>query len=226
MRDAGAASSADGRSAVPAVRAVLFDLLSALLDSWSLWDDIAGGEEPGREWRFEYLRRTYAVGGYVPYLDLVAESAAAVGLPRDLADALETRWDELEPWRGAGRVLRKIARDRPIGVATNCSEVLGRRAADLVGAPFSAVVTAESAGCYKPDPRIYLAGVGALGASVEEVLFVAGSPLDVEGANAVGLRVVWHNPAGLVGCGVEEVAVAVVNDLAELQTILGRDSQW
>ena len=226
MSDAGGARSAAGRSAVPAVRAVLFDLLSALLDSWSLWDDIAGDEGPGREWRFEYLRRTYAVGGYVPYLDLVAESAAAVGLPRDLADALETRWDELEPWPGAGSVLREIARDRPIAVATNCSEVLGLRAADLVGAPFSAVVTAESAGCYKPDPRIYLAGVGALGASVEEVLFVAGSPLDVEGANAVGMRVIWHNPAGLVGCGVEEVAVAVVNDLAELQTILGRDSQW
>ena len=30
-----------------AVKAVLFDLLSALLDSWSLWDDIAGSEERG-----------------------------------------------------------------------------------------------------------------------------------------------------------------------------------
>lgn len=220
MSDAGGARSAAGRSAVPAVRAVLFDLLSALLDSWSLWDDIAGDEGPGREWRFEYLRRTYAVGGYVPYLDLVAESAAAVGLPRDLADALETRWDELEPWPGAGSVLREIARDRPIAVATNCSEVLGLRAADLVGAPFSAVVTAESAGCYKPDPRIYLAGVGALGASVEEVLFVAGSPFDVEGANAVGMRVVWHNPAGVTGGSAERTAAAVLKDLAELHAIL------
>ena len=165
-------------------------------------------------------------GAYVPYLDLVAESAAAVGLPSEHAHTLEARWDELAPWPGAGRVLRGIARDMRIGVATNCSEVLGLRAAELVGAPFSAVVTAESVGCYKPDPRIYLAGVEALGASVEDVLFVAGSPLDVEGANAVGMRVVWHNPGGLAGGGAEDVAVSVVDDLAELHphTILGRDS--
>ena len=29
------------------VDAVLFDLLSGLLDSWSLWDDVAGGHPAG-----------------------------------------------------------------------------------------------------------------------------------------------------------------------------------
>ena len=66
------------------MKAVLFDLLSALIDSWSLWDDIAASEERGRRWRFEYLRLTYGTGAYVPYLDLVEESAAAVGLPRGI----------------------------------------------------------------------------------------------------------------------------------------------
>ena len=202
------------------MKAVLFDLLSALLDSWSLWDDIAGGEEPGRRWRFEYLRRTYAVGAYVPYLDLVAESAVGVGLPPDLGAQLESRWDELAPWPGAGEVLCGLAEDRPIGVATNCSEVMGQRAAALVGAPFPAVVTAEAAGFYKPDPRVYTAGAAALGASVEEVLFVAGSPLDVQGADAAGMTVVWHNPAGLMGAAAERVAVAVLTDLAELPALL------
>ena len=106
----------------------------------------------------EYLRRTYAIGTYVPYLDLVAESAEAVGMPRALADGLEARWDELTPWPGASQVLQGLARNRRLGVATNCSDVLGHRAAARVGAPFSAVVTAESAGFYKPDPRIYTAG--------------------------------------------------------------------
>lgn len=216
MTDAVGAGLSAGREKAPAVKAVLFDLLSALLDSWSLWDDIAGGEGPGRRWRFEYLRRTYATGAYVPYLRLVADSAASVGLPRELAHTLEARWDELAPWPGAGSVLREIARDRPIGVATNCSDVLGRRAADLVGAPFSAVVTAESAGCYKPDPRIYLGGVQGLGERVEHVLFVAGSPLDVEGATAAGMRVVWHNPAGLPGGAAERAALAVLKDLESL----------
>ncbi|MDE2652660.1 MAG: HAD-IA family hydrolase [Gemmatimonadota bacterium] len=220
-----AARPAAGRGPAGVAKAVLFDLLSALLDSWSLWDDIAGGEGPGRKWRFEYLRRTYATGAYVPYLDLVGDSAAAVGLPRELSRTLEARWDELAPWPGVGRVLREIARDRPVGVATNCSEVLGQRAAELVGAPFSAVVTAETAGCYKPDPRIYLAGVEALGARVDDVLFVAGSPLDVEGATEAGMRVVWHNPAGLAGRAAERVAVGVLRDLASLPAWLAARGQ-
>ena len=39
--------------------AVLFDLLTALLDSWSLWNDVAGDADAGRRWRAEYLRITY-----------------------------------------------------------------------------------------------------------------------------------------------------------------------
>ena len=201
-------------------RVILFDLLSALLDSWSLWDDIAGGERPGRRWRMEYLKRTYATGAYVPYADLVADSAEAVGLSRALAGELEARWDELAPWPDAGSVLRGLARDRPLGVVTNCSEVLGRRAAALLGAPFSAVVTAESAGFYKPHSRIYMAGVEALHARPEEVLFVAGSPFDVVGAHAAGLPVVWHNPAKLVGGEAERVPIPVIENLDQLRSLL------
>ena len=201
--------------------AVLFDLLSALLDSWALWDDIAGSRERGRTWRLEYLRRCYRTGAYVPYLDLVADAAAAVGLPRRLAGRMESRWGELRPWPGAGRVLSELARDRPLGVVTNCSEELGHRAADLVGAPFEAVVTAEAAGCYKPDPRIYRAGVEALNRPAEDVLFVAGSPGDVEGAGAAGMRVVWHNPARLEGDAAKRIALAVIDDLQSLPQWLG-----
>jgi len=39
--------------AAPRYAAVLFDLLSGLLDSWSLWNTVAGGEEDGRRWRTE-----------------------------------------------------------------------------------------------------------------------------------------------------------------------------
>lgn len=199
---------------------MLFDLLSALLDSWSLWDDVAGGEGPGRRWRMEYLERSYATGGYVPYLNLVADSAEAVGLPRDLAGRVAARWDELAPWPSAGPVLRELARDRPLGVVTNCSEELGCRAADLVGVPFRAVVTAERAGFYKPDPRIYSAGARALNARPDEVLFVAGSPLDVVGAHAAGMPVVWHNPARLEGREAVRLALGVVGDLGDLRSLV------
>jgi len=40
------------------VRAVPFDLLTALLDSWTVWNAAAGSEAAGRAWRAEYLRLT------------------------------------------------------------------------------------------------------------------------------------------------------------------------
>lgn len=33
------------------IRAVLFDLLTGLINSWTLWDDVAGSQEDGRRWR-------------------------------------------------------------------------------------------------------------------------------------------------------------------------------
>ena len=55
--------------------AVLFDLLTALLDSWKLWNSVAGSQTAGRRWRAEYLKLTYAAGGYRPYENLVAKAA-------------------------------------------------------------------------------------------------------------------------------------------------------
>lgn len=201
------------------MKVVLFDLLSALIDSWSLWDEIAGGKERGRAWRMDYLRRTYVTGAYVPYLELVGASAEATGLSGRCADELEARWGELRPWPEAERVLDELAVTVAVGVATNCSQALGRRAAEMVGASLAAVVTAESAGCYKPCRRIYAAGAKALGACPQDVLFVAGSPFDVRGAAGAGMRVAWHNRAGLVDEAAEEQALAVLPDLSELANL-------
>ena len=55
--------------------AVLFDLLTGLLDSWTLWNAVAGSEEAGRRWRAAYLAVTYRTGRYQPYEELVARAA-------------------------------------------------------------------------------------------------------------------------------------------------------
>ena len=61
-------------------KAVLFDLLTGLIDSWTLWNAVAGGEADGLRWRAAYLRRTYGEGRYRPYEVLVEEAAVEVGL--------------------------------------------------------------------------------------------------------------------------------------------------
>ena len=175
--------------------AVVFDLLTALIDSWTLWNDVAGSPGDGLKWRRRYLEITYGCGAYRPYETLVREAARDVGLPESLGADLERRWDELQPWPEAHGVLVKAA--LPLAVATNCSIRLGRRAADRVGVPFKIVETAESIGFYKPRPEVYRAVLAALGTAPERTLFVAGSASDVPGAKAVGMLVYWHNRTGL-----------------------------
>jgi 2-haloacid dehalogenase len=178
-------------------RAVIFDLLTALLDSWSLWNEVAGSEATGLRWRREYLRLTYGTGRYLPYEDLVARAATNVGQPATLATTLTARWDAIAPWPEARAVLRTLAQRVPLAVITNCSEELGHRAAARVGVPFAVVVTAERAGWYKPNPAPYRLALSELGVAAAEALFVAGSPADVPGALGVGIPVVWHNRLGL-----------------------------
>jgi 2-haloalkanoic acid dehalogenase type II len=178
--------------------AMLFDLLTALLDSWTLWNDVAGGETAGRAWRGAYLRRTYETGLYRPYEALVAEAAVEVGLDRRLADDLAARYAELRPWSGVAAALAPlVAAGVPLGVATNCSEALGRIAVSRVGVPFGVVVTAERAGFYKPDPRMYRLALAEMGVAPERCLFVAGSAYDLIGASRVGLQIWWHDRIGM-----------------------------
>jgi 2-haloacid dehalogenase len=177
--------------------AILFDLLTALLDSWSLWNAVAGSENAGRSWRAAYLKLTYGTGAYRPYETLVREAAEIAGFPPTLADDLERRWDELTPWDDATATLKQLEGRVKLGVVTNCSDRLGRRAAERVGVHFDIVVTSERAGFYKPDPRPYRLALDELGVDPARTLFVAGSAYDLFGTSAVGLDTYWHNRVGL-----------------------------
>ena len=175
-------------------RAIGFDLLTALLDTWSLWAAVAGDRDLGMRWHAasqELLRGT----AYRPFEDIVRDAAERVGLPRARADQLLRRWGEFSPWPDVRETLPRISL-RPRFIVTNCSRELGNRAAAAVGLPFDLVVTAEEAGAYKPDARPYSAALSALGLRGRDVLFVAGSAHDVGGASRVGMDVYWANRGG------------------------------
>jgi 2-haloalkanoic acid dehalogenase type II len=179
--------------AVPRRRAIVFDLLTALLDSWTLWGSVAGDDELGARWRRTSLELIYGSGAYRPYEEIVEEAARAVDLPRDRAAELLRRWDELEPWPEAPAVLRDVASDHRLAVVTNTSEDLARRAAGRLGVAFDVLLSAEAIGFYKPRPEPYCAALDAVGMPS---IFVAGSAGDVPGASAVGMPVIWHNRVG------------------------------
>ena len=102
-------------------------------------------------------------------------------------------------WNSPSTISRKPALSAlalPLAVVTNCAEVLGQAAAARVGIRFDAVVTAEAAGAYKPDPAPYLLACKRLGHPPSQVAYVAGSPFDAEGALAQGFQVTWANRLG------------------------------
>jgi 2-haloalkanoic acid dehalogenase type II len=177
--------------------AVVFDLLTALIDSWTLWNAAAGSPADGLRWRRKYLALTYRQGAYRPYEAIVRAAAEQSGVGAHCADTLVRRWDELPPWPETVEVVGALARRLPLGVATNCSIALGRRAAARCGVAFAAVVTAQEAGFYKPRPEPYRAVLAKLGTVPARTLFVAGSAADVPGAQGVGMPVYWHNRMGL-----------------------------
>ncbi|KAE8369950.1 HAD-like domain-containing protein [Aspergillus caelatus] len=178
---------------------IVFDLLTALLDSWSLWAEAANNDRKASyRWRTRYLELTFGCGAYRPYEDLVYESAKDAGLPDSVPKALIENWDQMRPWPETKDVLLRLKeKGYRLGVVSNCSVELGRRAVALCGVDFDAFVTAEEAGFYKPHPKAYGTILSALGVQPSDALFVAGSNGDVVGAAVAGMDVVWHNQIGL-----------------------------
>ncbi len=113
------------------IDAILFDLLSALLGSRSFWNRIAGSQDSGTRGWLRYLELSFRMGPYRSFEALVARAAADVGLPGSVAAEMVADWDQLEPWPEVPQVLTSLD-GYQMGLVTNCSEALARRAAHRV----------------------------------------------------------------------------------------------
>ncbi len=162
-----------------------------------MWNAAAGSEAGGLAWRAQYLHLTYGCGAYRPYEALVREAARVAGVSDLAVERLESRWDSLEPWRDASAALEKLKGHVKLGIVTNCSIELGRRAAARLNVAWDVIVTAEEAGFYKPDPVPYQLALARLDVRPEQAVFVAGSGYDLFGTHRVGLRTYWHNRLAL-----------------------------
>jgi 2-haloacid dehalogenase/putative hydrolase of the HAD superfamily len=81
------------------------------------------------------------------------------------------------------------------------------------GLTFTATVTSEDVGAYKPDRAMFARGLAALGLASHEVVHVGNSlDADVRGAQAAGIRAVWVDPRGHI------------EDLSGLIAFLGADA--
>jgi len=159
----------------------------------------------------------------------LAEVAAAFGV--EVPDGAHLSYEEAyaPAFRSAQRLFPDVpgllaaAEDErlPVALLTNSAQAPTRvklEALDLVDR-FDVVVTTDTLGFGKPDPRVYLEACRLLGAEPDRVLCIGDSiEWDVLGAEAAGLRAVWLDRDGR---GTSEPVVAV-RGLDEVTAALDR----
>jgi HAD superfamily hydrolase (TIGR01549 family) len=148
-----------------------------------LWAAFRRGEITQSALAGERFRRLLAVIGGDP------RCAAALG--ERYLDELSARGDRLP---GCRAVLQQLQRRYRLGVVTNGIDRVqrARLAASGLAPLFDVIVTSQSCGYAKPDPRILNVALEAIGTAPRDALYVGDDPAtDGVAARAAGVRFVW-----------------------------------
>ncbi|MCG6871011.1 MAG: haloacid dehalogenase type II [Gammaproteobacteria bacterium] len=93
-----------------------------------------------------------------------------------------------------------------------------------IGDLLEEVLSVESVGIYKPDPRVYALASERLGVTAGEIAFQSSNAWDVAGASSAGLKVAWINRFGQVPETLPFRPHAELRDLGGLPALLQRNS--
>lgn len=101
---------------------------------------------------------------------------------------LTRAWERLDPWPDVVSGLQAAREAALVAPCSNGSIALMTRLARHAGLVWDAVLGAEIARAYKPDPDVYLASCAALGLSPDQVMMIAAHNSDLVAAQACGLQ--------------------------------------
>jgi 2-haloacid dehalogenase len=102
-------------------------------------------------------------------------------------DALNRAWHRLDPWPEAVAGLVRLRRKYFIAPLSNGNIALLANMARRAGLPWDAILGAEVAQAYKPQPEAYLRTADILGLRPAEVCLVAAHNGDLKAARGCGL---------------------------------------
>jgi 2-haloacid dehalogenase len=183
------------------MRALLFDVFGTCVD-WrtSMMRELERFGLPPRlaeAWRAEYQPQLDTVrSGKRPWVNL--DVLHRIGLDKVLRDAgiplpeedraeLVKGWHRLDPWPDVVAGLTKLKETHIIAPCSNGHIAQSVNLAKYAKLPWDAILGAEIARAYKPDPRVYRESVYALGLNPHEVCLVAAHRQDLAAAAEVGL---------------------------------------
>jgi 2-haloacid dehalogenase len=102
-------------------------------------------------------------------------------------DELNLAWHRLDPWPDVVAGLTRLKSRYIIAPLSNGNVILILDMAKRAGLPWDAILGAELAQAYKPDPEAYLRTVDILAMRPDEVCMVAAHNSDLAAARACGL---------------------------------------
>jgi 2-haloacid dehalogenase len=184
------------------VKALIFDVFGTTVD-WrgSMIRHCARfglPEQTADLWRAQYQPQLETVrSGQRPWVNLdvlhrigldIVLRELGIALPDRFRTTLVRAWHRLDPWPDVVEGLIALKRTHIIAPCSNGHIAQSVNLAKYAGLPWDAILGAELARAYKPDPRVYRASADALGLDYHEVCMVAAHNDDLEAAREAGLR--------------------------------------
>jgi len=231
------------------VKALTFDVFGTVVDWRSSL--IREGEALGRKrglsadwaafadaWRGLYQPNLTKVrNGEMPWtklddlhrmaLDRLIVEFKLSGLSEDETDHLNRAWHRLDPWPDSVPGLTRLKRKFVLATLSNGNVALIVNMAKHGGLPWDAVLGAEVARHYKPQPECYLTTAALLGLRPEQCLMVAAHNNDLAAASSVGLRTAFvprpneHGPGKARDVTPAREWDVIARDFEDLATKLG-----
>ena len=146
-------------------------------------------------------------------LDRVLSDFGQQGLGQDARVQLNLSWHRLDAWPD---VAAGLARLQPKFMLAPCSNGNISLMVDLArrnGFPWDAILGAEIARDYKPNPVVYLSAAAALDCEPAEVMMVAAHASDLAAAAAVAMRTAFIARPDEYGPGHGKDAASVAADI-------------
>jgi 2-haloacid dehalogenase len=160
-------------------------------------------------------------------LDRLLVDFALTGLDEVEIDHLNRAWHRLDPWPDAVPGLTRLKRRFVLATLSNGNVALMVNMAKHAGLPWDAVLGAEIARHYKPQPEAYLTTAALLGLRPEQCMMVAAHNGDLVSASRCGLRTAFvsrpteHGPTQTTGFRAEHAFDVVARDFVDLADKLG-----
>jgi 2-haloacid dehalogenase len=189
------------------MRVLLFDVFGTVVDWRASLIELA--ETAGTQadwaavvddWRRAYQPAMDEVREGAPWRDLDSLqretldrvlAAHDIELPAAARESLVQGWRKLRPWPDSGAGLDRLRRRFVTATLSNGHVALLVDLLKFADLRVDAVLSAQLAGGYKPDPKVYLTALRLLDCPPAQAGMVAAHPSDLQAAAALGLRPIF-----------------------------------